>query len=127
MSNPRLQISVILANGAIVGPKKIALLEAIAAKGSITAAARSLEISYRYAWRLVQSVNGSFSEPVVITAVGGSARGGAKLSDVGKRVVTAYRTAQIQARAASLDELRAIDEMGRQRTPDAMPTKTLRG
>ena len=47
--DPKLQISIVLANGAVIGLRKITLLEAIEAKGSITVAARSLRISYRYA------------------------------------------------------------------------------
>ena len=80
MATPRLRIRIILANGATLGPTKIALLEAIEAKGSITAAARSLKISYRYAWRLVQSINEIFDTPPVLTEVGGYNWGGSKAS-----------------------------------------------
>ena len=91
--DPKLQISIVLANGAVIGLRKITLLEAIEAKGSITVAARSLRISYRYAWRLVQSINEIFSEPAVVTVVGGATRGGAKLSATGTHVVAIYRAA----------------------------------
>ena len=40
-----------------VGPGKIALLEAIAEAGSISAAARSLGLSYRRAWEVVAEMN----------------------------------------------------------------------
>jgi molybdate transport system regulatory protein len=113
--NPKLQITVVLANGAVIGLRKITLLEAIEAKGSITVAARSLRISYRYAWRLVQSINEIFSEPAVITVVGGANRGGAKLSAMGTQVVATYRAAQSQARASSLNEVRTLSAMGRER------------
>jgi molybdate transport system regulatory protein len=113
--NPKVQISMVLANGAVIGPRKIALLEAIEAKGSITVAARSLQISYRYAWQLVQSINDMFCEPAVVTAVGGTNRGGAKLSAIGTRVVATYRAAQSQARASSLNELHTLNAMGRDR------------
>jgi molybdate transport system regulatory protein len=45
-----------------IGPGKIALLEAIGKTGSITAAARSLEMSYRRAWLLVDEMNGSMRQ-----------------------------------------------------------------
>jgi hypothetical protein len=50
MTNPHLSIRLDFANGDRIGPGKIALLEAIQAKGSITAAALDLGMSYRRAW-----------------------------------------------------------------------------
>ena len=70
MATPRLRIRIILANGAILGPTKIAVLEAIEATGSIHAAARSLGFSYRYVWRSVQSVNGMLCSPAVCDGSG---------------------------------------------------------
>ena len=49
--------------------------KAIDQTGSITAAAKHLDMSYRRAWQLVESLNGAFLEPVISTAIGGS-RGG---------------------------------------------------
>ena len=40
-----------------VGPGKIALLEAVDKTGSITAAAKSLDMSYRRAWLLLDELN----------------------------------------------------------------------
>ena len=40
-----------------IGPGKVQLLEAIAEAGSISAAARSLGMSYRRAWVLVDEMN----------------------------------------------------------------------
>ena len=114
MPIPRLRIRIILANGAILDPTKIALLEAIEAKGSISAAARSLEISYRYAWRLVQSVNDMFSSPAVVTEIGGNNRGGAKLTGTGTQVVAIYHAIQSQAHTASANELQALNAMARE-------------
>ena len=42
-----------------VGPGKIALLEAVDKTGSITAAAKSLDMSYRRAWLLLDELNRS--------------------------------------------------------------------
>ena len=102
-----------LPNGAILGPTKIALLEAIVAKGSITAAARSLKISYRYAWRLVQSVNDMLCGPAVVTEVGGNQRGGTKLTATGKQLVAIYHAIQSKAHTASFRELHAIGALAR--------------
>jgi molybdate transport system regulatory protein len=117
MSDSKIHISVVLGNGAILGPRKIALLEAVEASGSITAAARSLHVSYRYAWQQIRSINDMFVESAVITVVGGTERGGAKLSDIGKRVVMIYRAAQRQAHTATLEEVRALNSIGANRKP----------
>jgi molybdate transport system regulatory protein len=117
MAIPRLTVRVVLANGAILSPTKIALLEAIEAKGSITAAARSLQISYRHAWLLVQSINDMLRGPAVVTETGGTKGGGAKLSVAGKQVVAIYHAIQSKAHTASFRELHALGAMTRKRKP----------
>lgn len=128
MAIPQLRISIVFSNGAKLGPTKMALLEAIQAKGSISAAARSLEISYRYAWRLVQSVNDMFSSPAVVTEIGGQKRGGAALTATGTRVVGIYGAIQSQAHTASTNDLHALNAMSRKRKPSTRsvePTEKL--
>ena len=77
MDNPNLWLRLDLANGHHIGPGKIALLEAIRAKGSISAAARQLGMSYRRAWLLVEQINEALREPAVTAATGGQHGGGA--------------------------------------------------
>ena len=60
-----------------MGPGKADLLEAIMQHGSISAAAKSMAMSYKRAWDLVTVMNTSFVAPLVTTAVGGSHGGGA--------------------------------------------------
>jgi hypothetical protein len=50
-----------------LGPGKVALLEAIHSGGSLTVAARGLGMSYMRAWKLVQTMNACFREPLVTT------------------------------------------------------------
>ena len=109
MPIPQLRIRIILANGAKLGPTKIALLEAIEAKGSISAAARSLEISYRTAWQLVKSINDMLRSPAVVTETGGQKRGGATLTATGSQVIEIYRAIQSQAQSASTHELHTLN------------------
>ena len=66
MASPRLSIRIDLASGKRIGPGKIALLEAIRSTGSISAGARSLGMSYRKAWLLVEEVNHALREPAVM-------------------------------------------------------------
>lgn len=77
-----------------MGPGKADLLDAIASEGSISAAARQLDMSYRRAWLLVDAMNRCWKEPLVETAPGGSARGGARLTPYGRGILQLYRTLQ---------------------------------
>ncbi|HEY1460466.1 MAG TPA: winged helix-turn-helix domain-containing protein [Casimicrobiaceae bacterium] len=77
-----------------VGPGKVDLLEAIDATGSISAAARSLGMSYRRAWLLIDTMNRCFRRPVVDAEAGGPRGGGASLTPTGERLVLHYRHAQ---------------------------------
>ncbi|MGB8628952.1 MAG: winged helix-turn-helix domain-containing protein, partial [Xanthobacteraceae bacterium] len=91
MASPRLSIRIDLASGGRIGPGKIALLEAIRSTGSISAGARSLGMSYRRAWLLVDEVNRTLREPAVTAETGGRRGGGAVLTPVGERVIALYR------------------------------------
>ena len=99
---PAVRFRVDFARGAAIGPGKIALLEEIDRVGSLSQAARALNMSYRRAWQLLESLNGSFAEAVAITAKGGRGGGGAVLTPFGRQLVRAYHgfDAEIQARAA---------------------------
>lgn len=83
-----------------MGPGKAALLEAIAATGSISAAAKRLGMSYRRAWLLVDTMNRCFRTPLVDAATGGSGGGGAGLTTLGEEVLARYRTMERRAREA---------------------------
>ena len=84
-----------------MGPGKAALLEAIDAAGSISAAARVLGMSYRRAWLLVDEMNRCFVGRLVDTVAGGGTGRGATLSDTGRSVLTAFRTVEGRMMAAA--------------------------
>jgi molybdate transport system regulatory protein len=118
MAATRLSIRIDLASGDRIGPGKIALLEAIRSTGSISAAARSLGMSYRRAWLLVAEINSALREPAVTAETGGHRGGGAALTAVGDRIVDLYRAIESHARSAAGGEFRAIGKLvRRQRTP----------
>ena len=94
----RVQVRVEFAVGQRLGPGKIDLLEAIGQSGSITAAGRRLGMSYRRAWLLVADLNRLFDAPVVETVAGGAHGGGAKLTEIGQRLVAAYRALERDTR-----------------------------
>ena len=82
-----------------IGPGKVALLEAIARTGSISAAAKALGMSYRRAWDLVDETNRCLIGPAVTTATGGSRGGGTSLTPLGEELVLRYRAAEREAGA----------------------------
>ena len=87
----KIKVQVFCGEEIAMGPGKAALLSAIAAEGSISAAARKLGMSYRRAWLLVDTMNRCWRAPVVATMPGGSARGGAKVTELGQAVLDHYR------------------------------------
>ena len=104
----RLSIRIDLASGARVGPGKIALLEEIARSGSISAAGRAMNMSYRRAWELVEDLNRHLGQPVVSAAAGGARGGGARLTEAGSTLVAEYRALETAAHRAAARHLAAI-------------------
>ena len=74
-----------------IGPGKIALLEHIADSGSLSQAARDLQMSYRRAWLLLESLNTSFRQPATQATTGGRGGGGVTLTAFGLRIIEHYR------------------------------------
>ncbi|MEP9353040.1 LysR family transcriptional regulator [Xanthobacter sp. KR7-65] len=92
-----------------IGPGKIELLEKIDALGSISAAGRAMDMSYRRAWELVEALNGLFPAPLVSPRTGGRQGGGTALTDLGQAVVGHYRAIEKAATAATRSELAALE------------------
>jgi molybdate transport system regulatory protein len=91
-----------------IGPGKIALLESIARTGSLTAAAKLLDMSYRRAWVLLDEVNRSLREPAVASSKGGSRGGGSELTEPGRRLISLYRHIESTALQTCAGELREM-------------------
>jgi molybdate transport system regulatory protein len=107
---PGLTIRVLGTGHPAMGPGRAALLSHIARTGSITSAARAMGMSYRRAWQLVEAMNKSFAEPVVVTEVGGRRGGGAVVTALGKRLVTLYRAMENKASSAIAADLRRFSK-----------------
>ena len=104
----RFRIRVTSGEAIAVGPGKIALLEAIQATHSITQAAKSLDMSYRRAWMLIDQLNGSLRKPAVASANGGKDGGGSELTAVGVALVAVYRRIEERAATACADDIAAL-------------------
>lgn len=76
--------------GTFLGYGRIILLERIREHGSISQAAKSMKMSYRHAWELVDSMNRQSSKPVVAAATGGRKGGGARLTEEGQKAIALF-------------------------------------
>ena len=103
---PGLTLRILTKHSPAIGPGKAALVSHIDETGSISAAARAMGMSYRRAWKLVEALNESFSQPVVLTAIGGRRGGGAQVTAFGRKLVRAYHRMENKASAAIQSELR---------------------
>jgi molybdate transport system regulatory protein len=89
------------------------LLEQIHATGSLSEAGRVLGFSYRRAWMLLDAMNRRWDGPLVTTTVGGRRGGGARLTDLGGRVLRSFRDLQLHVEAAIDREAAALDRATR--------------
>lgn len=92
-----------------LGPGKIRLLELIDTHGSISEAARAMDMSYRRAWLLVAELNQGFRQPVTTTRTGGKGGGHAGLTAFGQELIARYRTIERDAAAAVAGQLAALE------------------
>jgi molybdate transport system regulatory protein len=105
---PGLTLRVLGPDSAAIGPGKAALISEIARTGSISAAARAMGMSYRRAWQLVEALNASFVEPVVLTEIGGKRGGGTKVTPFGLDLVRRFRAMEAKASLAIAKDLKQI-------------------
>jgi molybdate transport system regulatory protein len=101
----RFRMRVTMGSLIAVGPGKIELLEAIRETGSISAAGRAMDMSYRRAWELLDEINSSLKQPATTAAPGGRAGGGTQLTANGERIVALYRAIEAKAAAAAAKEV----------------------
>ncbi len=73
-----------------LGEGKIQLLRAIDETGSLSKAAKSLNISYKKAWHLMNAVNKTTKKPVTINSIGGKGGGGTELTDYGRSLISVF-------------------------------------
>jgi molybdate transport system regulatory protein len=114
---PSLSVRIDLDSEGRIGPGKIQLLENIHSCGSISAAGRAMDMSYKRAWDLVDEINRICRRAAVARQTGGKNGGGAILTPFGKSLVARYRKIERDAASAVRKELQAL------RTDIARPKK----
>jgi molybdate transport system regulatory protein len=100
-----------------LGSERIDLLEAIDRMGSISQAAKRVDLSYKAAWDAVDAINNLAEKPVLIRASGGHHGGGSYLTQHGREIVRLYRLlesgyqrllAQMQAQVGDFERLNEL-------------------
>ena len=111
---PSLSVRIDLDTESRIGPGKIQLLENIREFGSISAAGRAMNMSYKRAWDLVDEINRICRQAAVERQTGGKNGGGAVLTPFGTSLVARYRKIERDAASAVRKELAALrSEIGK--------------
>ena len=76
--------------GTFIGYGRVILLERIREYGSITKAAKSMDMSYRHAWELIDSMNRQAPSPFIETSTGGKGGGGTRLTEEGEQAIKMF-------------------------------------
>lgn len=76
----------------LLGEGRVSLLKAIEKTGSLSKAAKSMGMSYKKAWALIDTVNSRGAKPVCNTQIGGKSGGGTALTEYGKALIATYES-----------------------------------
>lgn len=102
----QLRLRVYREDEAALGPGRAELLARIGETASIAQAARDMGMSYMKAWKLIQSMNRCFREPLIEVRRGGKAGGTARLTATGETALGLYRQMEQESRGA----IRSLEE-----------------
>ena len=100
-----------------LGSERIDLLQAIDQVGSISQAAKCVDLSYKTAWDAVDAMNNLADKPLLISATGGHYGSGSYLTKHGRDIVRMYRLLesgyqqllmQMQAQVEDFDQLNQL-------------------
>ena len=102
--------------GTFLGFGRVVLLERIAEHGSIAKAAKSMEMSYKHAWDLLESMTRQAGCPLVATTRGGRGGGGAALTPAGEQAIALFRRCHARLEEALAAMRVDLAEMRREET-----------
>jgi molybdate transport system regulatory protein len=79
-----------------LNPLKTQLLQEIRNNGSLSGAAKKMEISYQHVWTMIDEMNRSAPSPLVLKQRGGANGGGTAISGYGERMLREYLIIQAE-------------------------------
>lgn len=106
-----------------LGHGKVELLEHIARTGSLAAAARSMQMSYKRAWELLATTNEMFTEPVSVSLPGRNVEGSTQLTPFGERVIALYRAVEKRSTQATRAAVQELGTASRSSRADRAPAR----
>lgn len=75
----------------LIGNGRVELLERIDEQGSISKASKSMKMSYKAAWDMVDAMNNLSDEPLVQKVTGGKNGGGTQVTQAGKNLIKSFK------------------------------------
>ncbi|WP_045835282.1 winged helix-turn-helix domain-containing protein [Hyphomicrobium sp. 99] len=107
-----------------IGHGRIQLLELIGQHGSISKAAKAMDMSYKRAWYLMDDFSALFTDPLIERQHGGRGGGAAKLTPFGADLVRQYRDMEAKALSVFAKPLASIEKhLARNQKSDTKPAK----
>jgi molybdate transport system regulatory protein len=97
-----------------LGHNRVELLRQIAATGSITHAAKAVNLSYKAAWDAVSAMNNMADQPLVASVSGGKHGGGSRITEYGLRQIQLYDAVESEYRrflARLGEKVHDVDEL----------------
>ena len=95
----------------LLGEGRISLLKAIEKTGSLSKAAKSINLSYKKAWHLIDSVNKAAKTPLTVKSIGGKGGGGSELTDYGRSLIRAFDAINTNCWNFLDNQLKKIEEL----------------
>lgn len=99
-----------------MGPGKADLLEAIDKTRSISAAGRTLGLSYWKVRALMDEMAQCFRAPVVEAIKGGSGGGGAQLTALGREALDRFRAMELRAEKGIAEDMKVYRKLLKKRS-----------
>ena len=99
-------VALMQALGHPLSDRRLQVLRALGACGSISQAAREVGVSYKAAWQAIDTLSNLAGVPVVQKSVGGAGGGGAKLTEAGQDLLRAAQAME-QVRGAVMQQLQS--------------------
>ncbi|MBL4587164.1 MAG: LysR family transcriptional regulator [Flavobacteriales bacterium] len=91
-----------------LGQGRVELMKAIIEHGSISAAARSMNMSYKKAWEAIDAMNTLSDKPLVKRTTGGSGGGGTEVTEAGKKAISVYENINQRCNDFLDEELKTV-------------------